>query len=251
MSRAYWIVAIGLVVAAWAISAAVYPGLPGTIPMHWNIHGKIDGYGTRGTIFLMPGVMVFLLGMFAVLPVLSPRSFEVDSFRSTYLFIMVLIIGQMGYIQAVILYAAAQGGRIDMMRALFGGMFLFFALIGNVLGRVRRNFYIGVKVPWTLASERVWNDTHRVAAWVIAGCGLAGFLITVTGLPLVAAFGPHSRSPSWCLSSTRSSTTSSSSGVGRCDRRDPGRVVTCGRGGSVSSKGDGDRSGRRFALRSI
>jgi uncharacterized membrane protein len=188
MTRLYWIVAVALVVLAWGASALLYPGLPARVPTHWNIQGKIDGYGSKATIFLLPGFMIGLLGLFRMLPALSPRNFEVDSFRTTYLFIMVLIIGQMAYIQAVLLYALANGGRVDMNRALFGGLFLFFALLGNVLGRVRRNFYIGVRVPWTLASERVWNDTHRVAAWLFVACGLAGFLIVVAGLPLLAAF---------------------------------------------------------------
>jgi uncharacterized membrane protein len=187
MTRAYWIVAIALVVVAWVVSAALYPGMPAKIPTHWNIQGKIDGYGPKGTIFLMPGVMIFLLGLFWLLPVLSPRNFEVDNFRSTYLFVMVVVIGLMGYIQGVILYSAAHGGRLDMTRTLFGGLFLFFAVLGNVLGRVRRNFYMGVRVPWTLASERVWNDTHRVAAWLFVACGLAGFLIVIAGLPIFAA----------------------------------------------------------------
>ena len=167
------------------------PAFPATIPIHWNIHGKIDGYGPKGTLFLMPAVMTGLLGLFAVLPALSPKSFEVDASRTTYLYIMVLIIAMEGYVQAVILYASAMPARIAMTRAMFAGLFLFLALLGNVLGRVRRNFYIGVRVPWTLASERVWNDTHRVAAWTMAGCGLAGFAITVTGLPMIAAFGVH------------------------------------------------------------
>jgi uncharacterized membrane protein len=188
MTRLYWIVALALVVLAWGASALIYPGLPGRIPTHWNIQGKIDGYGPKATIFLIPGFMIGLLGLFRLLPALSPRNFEVDSFRATYLFIMVLVIGQMGYIQAVLLYAVSHGGRVDMNRALFGGLFLFFALLGNVLGRVRRNFYIGVRVPWTLASERVWNDTHRVAAWLFVACGLAGFLIVMAGLPMSVAF---------------------------------------------------------------
>ena len=64
MTRMYWVVAAALVVLAWVVSAWLYPGLPATIPIHWNIHGKVDGYGSKGTIFLMPGVMVFLLGLF-------------------------------------------------------------------------------------------------------------------------------------------------------------------------------------------
>ena len=188
MNRVYWIAAVGLVVLAWVVSAALYPRLPATIPIHWNIHGKVDGYGPRGTIFVMPGMMVFLLGLFWVLPFLSPRSFEVDSSRKTYLFIVVLSTAMMGYIHAVILYASAHGGQVDLGRALVGGTSLFFAMLGNVLGRVRRNFYMGIRVPWTLASERVWNDTHRVAAWAFVACGLAGAVIALAGLPPVAAF---------------------------------------------------------------
>jgi uncharacterized membrane protein len=66
-------------------------------------------------------------------------------------------------------------------------MFLFFALMGNVLGRIRRNFYMGVRVPWTLASERVWNDTHRLAAWLMVAGGLTGFVMLMAGLPVAAA----------------------------------------------------------------
>jgi uncharacterized membrane protein len=189
MTRVYWVVACLFVVLAWAVSAALYPGMPERIPIHWNIQGQIDGYGSKATIFLMPAGMLFLLGLFWLLPVLSPRNFEVDSFRSTYLFVMVLVVGLMGYIQGVILYAAARGGHIDVSRVLFGGLFLFLALTGNVMGRVRRNFYIGVRVPWTLASERVWNDTHRLAAWLFVAGGLAGFVIVMVGLPVAMALG--------------------------------------------------------------
>jgi uncharacterized membrane protein len=189
MTRLYWLVALALVALTWGAAALLYPGLPAQIPTHWNFRGELDGYGPKATTFLMPGFMVFLLILFWALPTLSPKNFEVDSFRATYLFVMVLTLGLMAYIQAVILYAAKTGGRLDVSRALVGGIFLFFALLGNVLGRVRRNFYIGVRVPWTLASERVWNDTHRVAAWVFVACGLTGFFIAFSGLPLYVAFG--------------------------------------------------------------
>jgi uncharacterized membrane protein len=91
----------------------------------------------------------------------------------------------------VTLYAAWNGVHgvkgIDVGRLLVGGIFLFLALLGNVLGKVRRNFYIGVRVPWTLASDRVWNDTHRLAAWTTVLGSLLGFLIVITGLSMIAA----------------------------------------------------------------
>jgi uncharacterized membrane protein len=189
MMRWYWIVAVVLVLAAWAVTAVLYPGLPDKIPSHWDIHGKVDHYGSKATLFLLPATMIFMMGLFAFLPALSPRNYEVDSFRSTYLFVMVLIVGLFGYMQGVILYAAWTG-HVDVARAIVGGLYLFFALSGNVLGKVRRNFYIGVRVPWTLANDRVWNDTHRVAAWLFVIAGLTGFAIVVAGGSLLVSLIP-------------------------------------------------------------
>lgn len=193
MKQWHWFVAIHLVILTWACSALVYPAMPARIPIHWNIRGQVDGYGPKSWIFLMPAVMAGMLLFFRFLPALSPRSFEVTTFRSTYLFIMVVIVGLFGYIHGLILYAAwahveGVARKFDFARALAGGMFLFFALLGNVMGKLKRNFYMGVRVPWTLASDRVWNDTHRVAAWLMVAGSVIGFLITITGLPLVAAF---------------------------------------------------------------
>jgi uncharacterized membrane protein len=193
MSRTYWIIAIGLTLAAWAVAAWYYPTLPDRIPTHWNISGKVDGWGDKTwATFLTPMMMVVFLGMFAILPSLSPRHFEVDTFRSTYLYIMVLITALFFYMNVVILMATWQSIQegpktFDIGRALIGGIFLFFALLGNVMGKVRKNFYIGIRVPWTLASDRVWNDTHRLAAWVMVAVGILGFLLVIAGVhPLVA-----------------------------------------------------------------
>jgi len=73
---------------------------------------------------------------------------------------------------------AAVAGPIDITRALLAGVLLMLALIGNVLGKVRRNFWIGVRTPWTLANERVWNDTNRLAGRLFVAAA-------VVGLPLL------------------------------------------------------------------
>jgi uncharacterized membrane protein len=192
-SKVYWAIALGLVVATFVASACLYPLMPDQIPTHWNIHGQVDGYGSKNVgLFLMPGIAALMLGFIALLPWLSPKNFEVDSFRETYLFIAVVLVGLLVYIHGIALYTAwreAHGEKSNLMgRAMLGGMFLFFMVIGNVLGKVRRNFYVGVRTPWTLASQRVWNDTHRLAAWLMVGGGLVSFLLTVTGQSLVAAF---------------------------------------------------------------
>jgi uncharacterized membrane protein len=188
MTRIYWIVAFVLFAASIALPAWLYPGLPDRIPTHWNIKGEVDGYGGKWTLFMFPLMMVPMLLLFYFLPALSPRHFEVDEFRPTYLYIMDLVLGLFTFMQAILLYTVYQAvhgdNSFDIGRGFFAGIFLFFGLMGNVLGKVRKNFYIGIRVPWTLASDRVWNDTHRLGAWVMVAAGVIGFLLTIFGAPL-------------------------------------------------------------------
>lgn len=183
MTRTYYAAAAILIVLAAGASALLYPRLPQTVPIHWNIHGEADNFGDKSFgLFLMPIMMALLLGLFRALPWLSPRRFAIDEFQSTWLFIMVIVIGSVGYIHAVMLWTLWRG-PVDMLRAVAAGLFIFFALCGNVLGRVKRNFYIGVRTPWTLASERVWTDTHRMAARLMVASGVIGVAAILAGMP--------------------------------------------------------------------
>lgn len=174
MNRLYVGASLAMVVAAWAAAALAYPSLPEQMPTHWNIHGQVDGYGDkRWAAFLTPAMMTGMFALLRALPWLSPKRFALDSFRGTYEFLVMLVMGLFAYIDGLIL-AAAYVGQLDFGRSMTGGMCLFFILLGNVLGKVRRNFYVGVRTPWTLASDRVWNDTHRLAAWLFVGAGVAG-----------------------------------------------------------------------------
>jgi uncharacterized membrane protein len=192
MTRTYWIISFLLVAIATGAAAWLCTVLPERIPTHWNIRGEVDGYGGKWTLFALPVMMVATMVLFYFLPALSPRSFEVDSFRSTSLYIMVLIVGLFGYMQGVLLYVVhhtvAKEPSVDLGRFFLAGIFPFFSLLGNVLGKVRKNFYVGVRTPWTLASDRVWNDTHRVAAWLMVAGGVIGFAMIVLGMPIWAAF---------------------------------------------------------------
>jgi uncharacterized membrane protein len=178
-----------LTIGVLVVSIIYYPGLPEQIPSHWNIHGKVDGYsGKFWGLFLMPLVLSGIVLLFRFLSWLSPKQFQVDRFRNTYEYIMFLIVALLSTIQGVIIWSALHHSA-DLTRFFPGLLFLFFALMGNVLGKVRRNFWIGVRTPWTLASERVWNDTHRFAARLFVLVGLSGFFIILLGLPIYIAFG--------------------------------------------------------------
>ena len=183
MSRKYAALAIGLTLAAFAASVMLYPRLPAEIPIHWNIHGQVDNQGSKTwAAFLAPCLMVFMIVLFRFLPWLSPRRFEVsDTGKPTYLYVMVVLLVLLAYLHGLTL-AAALGRIPDVGRALVAGLCLIFALLGNVLGKIPRNMYIGVRTPWTIASERVWYATHRLAAKLLVAAGIAGVV-------MVLAFG--------------------------------------------------------------
>ena len=185
MTRPAWFVAIGLVAVVALGSALAYGQLPDRVPTHWNIRGEVDGHGPRAlAAFAVPAVLVGMLGLFAALPRLSPAQFALDDFRSTYGVIANITLAIFAFIQAMTLLGAL-GYRFDMARWVVAGVLLGLGLMGNFLGRVRRNFFIGVRVPWTLASERVWNETHRLAAWITCAGGLLGSAVALAGYPLV------------------------------------------------------------------
>ena len=179
-----FLVAGALVILAAAAYFAAYPHLPESIPLHWNIHGAVDGYGPRYALLLLgPGLMLSEMALFVLLPRLSPKRYEMDSFEPTYLHLMLVLMATSGYFFAVLLWAAWTGS-VDINRALLGGISVLTVLIGNVLGKVRRNFFIGVRTPWTLASERVWYATHRLAGRLAVSSGLVCLFLALMGAAL-------------------------------------------------------------------
>ncbi len=110
---------------------------------------------------------------------------------------MLLVVALFGFIHVLLLYsylrptpADADEANFDLVRILLGGEMMFFGLLGNLMGKVRRNFWMGVRTPWTLASEAVWIRTHRVTAWLwTAGAPLLGVAV-LAGLPIVWSLVP-------------------------------------------------------------
>jgi uncharacterized membrane protein len=189
MTRNYYIVGAALIAAVLAATALAYPHLPNVVPTHWDARGNVNGWSAKWTLFVLePGIMAGILLLFTALPWLSPKRFEVNSFRSTYLYIMVMVLAMMAYAHALIL-AAALSWTFDMSRAIEGGICLLIALLGNVMGKVRRNFFVGIRTPWTIANEHVWNATHRFAAKTFFAGGALGLLAVILRAPFWLVMG--------------------------------------------------------------
>lgn len=185
MKNRYLLLSLVLIGAAFGATLALYGQLPERMPMHWNAHGEIDRYGSRASAFMMPGMMAAMLALLAVLPKVSPQRFSVDAFSDTYWYCALVVTALLAWVQGVILFGALNRG-IDTGRWTLVGIALCFALLGNVMGKVRRNFWLGVRTPWTLANDRVWYATHRLAAKTMVGGSVLGLLAALAGQPLLA-----------------------------------------------------------------
>lgn len=183
MKTRYFSTGLALLALALGLTAFFWGELPERVPVHWNAAGEIDRYGSRWELVLFgPGMMLGSLILFALLPWLSPRRFKVEDSGATYLRFMLIVVAMFAYFHVVLLWAGL-GKQFDMLAAVFGGLGLFLALLGNLLGKVRRNFYIGIRTPWTLADEANWYATHRLAGKTMVAGGVLVLVFALLGLP--------------------------------------------------------------------
>jgi uncharacterized membrane protein len=170
---------IFIIIAAFAISMYFYPELPDKIPTHWNFKGEIDGYSGKLTgAFLMPVINLVMYGMFIFFPALDPKRENYKLFEGTYIYFRYLF--HIFFIGMQILtIAAALGYNVNTGRWVILGISLLFMLMGNVMGRLKHNYFVGIKTPWTLANEEVWVKTHRLGAIMWTCGGLMGVILSL------------------------------------------------------------------------
>ncbi|CAN5713523.1 SdpI family protein [soil metagenome] len=168
-----------VIVVAFGASAAVYSELPDRVPTHWNMAGEVDGWMSRPWgAFVLPGMLVGIFGIFQLLPRIDPRAANYSKFRGTY---DVVVITAMLFMLGVhfIILATALGRNISVPRIMPVGVGMLFIVLGNLMPRMRPNWFVGIRTPWTLSSDRVWERTHRIGGRLFV---VAGVIIALTGL---------------------------------------------------------------------
>ncbi len=183
------IISIVCIVALGAWVAWMYPALPDPMPTHWNAAGEVDDYTAKAIgAPLIAGIPVFSFLIFKLIPVISPRGFRTESFAGTLNILMVATV-VFGTVIGIGVIRAARDTSIDISSFVFVAVGLLFIVLGNFLGKVRKNFFLGIRTPWTLASDEVWAKTHRLGGWcfVIAGLVMAvmGVLVPASGMEWV------------------------------------------------------------------
>jgi len=178
---------IPLLIVAIAVvaSAVVYSQLPDRMPTHWGAHGQVNGWSARAWgAFVIPVVLLGLAGLMRVLPRIDPRGANYAKFAGTFEGVFISIMLFMLAMHFVIL-ASALGYPVAIERWVPVGIGALFIVIGNLLPRARPNWFLGIRTPWTLSSDRVWEKTHRLAGYVFVIVGVLMAVIGVIGSDLV------------------------------------------------------------------
>ena len=177
------IVPLAIVIIMFIAGILAYSRLPERIPIHWNLRGIADGFAGKNpfTALLFPIIALFMWALFLALPIVDPKKEKYAQFTREYGIIRNTLIGFMGFVYALIIVNST-GGTIPIEKAIPFAIGVLFIVLGNLMGKIRQNFFVGFKFPWTLSSEEVWNRTHR----------LGGKLMVLSGVLTIAGvfFGP-------------------------------------------------------------
>lgn len=164
---------VALVVGMFVASALCWSSAPDQIPMHWNVKGEVDRYGGKlEGLFLLPAITAGLYLLLRFVPAVDPGKANYAQFSRVYSLIRMATTLVMVIVHGVTL-AWALGYPMNMgavVSVSVGGLFL---LLGNVMGKIRPNWFVGIRTPWTLSSKLSWTRTHRVGGWLFMAMGVA------------------------------------------------------------------------------
>ena len=176
-TRTATIIVLILIIGAIAAGLLIWNQLPEQMASHWNENDQVDGYMSRfWGVFLMPLITLGLFLLFLVIPVIDPLKANIAQFRGIFNLFIVFIIGFMLYIHALTLLWSLGYTSFEMSKAMLPAMGLLFILVGYLMRQSKRNWFIGIRTPWTLSSDSVWDKTHQLGAILFVASGVLAFL---------------------------------------------------------------------------
>jgi uncharacterized membrane protein len=175
--------ALGVVATVIILALVWGPSLPGLVPSHFDLQGNVDHYMPRTDFLLMiVGVTIGLYLGLTFVPFIDPFWKRVRPRYHVLMLIRDFILGFVLVIFLLTLFAAPNGHiPVNMLGVSLG---VLFALIGNYLPKVPRNWFFGIRTPWTLVSDTVWQRSHVVGGWMFVVSGVLTALLSLVGVGL-------------------------------------------------------------------
>lgn len=170
-----------LLLIPFIIGFLVYKDMPDMMPSHFNLEGVPDEYKPKVfVLFGLPGIILGIYIFSYVITNLDPRrKYQGEKAMSAVLLIIPII----SIVTTVLSIFSVQGKKADVNFWLPMIMFIMFIFIGNYLPKTKRNYTVGIKLPWTLDSDYVWDKTHKFGGKVLVIGGIIGLVTSLLGGP--------------------------------------------------------------------
>jgi uncharacterized membrane protein len=166
------ILALVMIASALLAGALLWNQLPDQMASHWDINDQVNGYMPKfWGVFMMPLITSGMLILFLVVPGIDPLKANIAQFRESFNLFIVLIIAFMLYIHGLTLAWSLGFTNFKMSAAMLPFMGVLFIAIGFMLRKAKRNFFIGIRTPWTLSSDSVWDKTHQLGSVLFMASG--------------------------------------------------------------------------------
>jgi uncharacterized membrane protein len=176
-TRTTIIVVLVLLVAATVVGLALWNRLPDPMASHWNENDQVNGYMSKfWGVFLMPLITLGMLLLFLLIPNIDPLKANIAQFRDVFNLFIALIVGFMVYIYLLTLRWNLGYTDLGIGKAMMPALGILFFFVGYLMRKSRRNFFIGIRTPWTLSSDRVWDETHRLGSILFMISGALAFV---------------------------------------------------------------------------
>lgn len=181
-TRTTLITVLLMIAAATIAGVLLWNRLPDPMASHWNVNDQVDGYMFKfWGVFMMPLITLGMLVLFLVIPNIDPLKANIAQFRDVFNLFIVLIVAFMIYIHILSLRWNLGYTDFGMSKAMLPAMGVLFFFVGYLLRKAKRNFFIGIRTPWTLSSDRVWDETHRLGSVLFMVSGVLAFIGSLFG----------------------------------------------------------------------
>lgn len=182
---------LGLIAVLFCWSVVLWPTSPDRIPVHFDLYGNADRWAGRlEGLFSVPVLCVAVYALLRFLPRFDPARANYASFAAAYTTIRFSVLIMLALVDLVILLplAGVAVSQAALIRLIVGCLLM---VIGGVMGKIRPNWFVGIRTPWTLSSKESWVKTHRLGGWVFLGAGWV-FILSLAlppGSGFAVAFG--------------------------------------------------------------
>ncbi|MFH1175290.1 MAG: SdpI family protein [bacterium] len=170
-----------IILAVLIATIFLYPIIPARIPSHWNIYGQVDGYmGKKFFTIFFPVLVCAIYLLMSFLPLIDPLRKNIEKSKDAYFYLKTILVGFLSVIYFFSLYVGMESGKNIAVGKIVPTLLGFvFVAIGVLLPRIKRNYFMGIRTPWTLDSDEVWEETHKRGKWWFV---LGGIVFIIGGL---------------------------------------------------------------------